>query len=75
MDAVQHKKPGKVKPLKACDLYRKCDPETLPFETTAELDGNMVPAHQPRAVASLKFGMTIEQEGYNIFARRQPYPA
>ncbi len=57
-----------MKELKPEDLYRRCDPELLDFETTRELaepDGML---GQPRAVAAVEFGVDIERAGYNIFA-------
>jgi lon-related putative ATP-dependent protease len=60
--------PIKTKSLTAKDLYQVCDPEQFVFETTADLEDELLPQHQKRAVESLKFGMNIEKEGYNIFA-------
>ena len=48
-------------------LYRRCDPDQLGFETTAEvapLDGTV---GQDRALASLAFGLEIQADGYNLF--------
>src|SRR3972149_9200001 len=48
-------------------LYRRCDPEQLGFETTAEvppLDGTV---GQDRALSSLEFGLDIKADGYNLF--------
>lgn len=58
----------KVKPLVAEELYRECETGQLNFETTDDLEELVGFAGQPRAVESLKFGTTIQQEGYNIFA-------
>ena len=63
---------AKVEPLKINDLYRKCDPEQLGFQTTADVQADASRVHQPRAVESMRFGMTIDREGYNIFALGQP---
>jgi lon-related putative ATP-dependent protease len=49
------------------DLYRRCDPAGLPFETTAEvppIDGTV---GQERALGSLDFALDIEADGYNLF--------
>jgi len=59
---------GSVKPLDAKELYWRCDPDQFPFETTAELDDLTEIIGQPRAVESVRFGVGIEQKGYNIFA-------
>lgn len=49
------------------DLYRRCDPDGLGFETTADvppIDGTV---GQERALASLEFGLDIQAEGYNLY--------
>ena len=56
-------------PALTCDrLFRACDPDSLGFTTTAELE----PAHgligQERALAALEFGVAIRARGFNIFA-------
>ncbi|MEE8455439.1 MAG: AAA family ATPase [Limibaculum sp.] len=56
-------------PALACDqLFRACDPDSLGFATTADLE----PAHgligQERALAALEFGVAIRARGFNIFA-------
>ncbi len=51
----------------AAALYVRCDPDTLGFETTAEvapLDGTV---GQDRALNSLQFGLDIQADGYNLF--------
>ena len=50
------------------ELRRTCDPEELPFETTDDLEALEGLLGQPRAVAAIEFGSSIEREGYNIFA-------
>jgi lon-related putative ATP-dependent protease len=59
---------GKVKPLEATHLYQRYDPEQLDFETTADLEDLAEVLGQSRAAEAMRFGMGIEQEGYNIFA-------
>ncbi len=57
-----------MKELTPKDLYRHCDLEQFDFETTRELrepDGIL---GQPRAVAAIEFGVSMERDGYNIFA-------
>ena len=49
------------------DVYRRCDPDSLGFETTADvppIDGTV---GQERAVDSLEFGLEIDADGYNLF--------
>ena len=49
-------------------LCGRCDPDGLPFETTAELEDLPGIIGQPRAVEAVRFGIGIEREGYNVFA-------
>ncbi len=57
-----------VKPLPAEELYHPTDPKQFDFETTAELEELTEVIGQPRAVEAMRFGVGIEQEGYNLFA-------
>jgi lon-related putative ATP-dependent protease len=59
-------KPGE--PLRAEELYRKSDPESVPFTTTADLVVATEFFGQRRALDAVRFGVGIEREGYNIFA-------
>ncbi len=58
----------KVLPLDASQLYRHTDPEGLHFQTTDDLETLNEAIGQPRAVEAVRFGIGIQQEGYNIFA-------
>ena len=54
------------------ELYRRCDPDRLGFETTAEvapIDGTV---GQDRALHSLEFGLEIDADGYNLFVAGPP---
>ena len=57
-----------VKPLAVQQLKRACDPELLPFDTTADLESLEVTLGQSRAMAALDFGVKIDCHGYNIYA-------
>lgn len=46
-----------------------CDPETLSFETTAEVEPIAGVIGQPSAVEALQFGLEIGAPGQNIFVR------
>lgn len=48
-----------------------CDPETLGFATTEELQPAAEPIGQERAMAAVDFGASIPSEGYNIFVLGQ----
>lgn len=53
--------------LKPDQLYRKCDPNELGFETTNEIDQEVNLVGQKRVSDAIKFGMNIPHPGYNIF--------
>lgn len=57
-----------VKPLSTTDLYRHCDLDQLPFDTTNDLEDIHETIGQPRAVEAVRFGIGIKQDGYNIYA-------
>ncbi|MCR6632679.1 MAG: AAA family ATPase [Magnetospirillum sp.] len=49
-------------------LYRVCDPDGLPFGTTAELPDSEEPLGQDRAVESIRFAIGMRHRGFNLFA-------
>lgn len=49
-------------------LRRRCDPQGLPFETTAELPELPEGLGQERAVEAVRFGIGIRRYGYNVYA-------
>ncbi len=49
-------------------LYRHCDPASLPFEHSGELESLPLSPGQERAREALEFGMDIRRPGFNIFA-------
>ena len=50
------------------ELRRRCDPASLPFETTEEVEPLAATVGQPRALAALEFGLEMEAAGYHVFA-------
>jgi ATP-dependent Lon protease len=58
-----------VKPLPCTALRWRCDPETLPFETTAEVEPIAGVIGQASAVESLRFGLECGAPGQNVFIR------
>jgi lon-related putative ATP-dependent protease len=54
--------------LKPEALYKYCDQEQLPFNTTAELEDLTDVIGQTRAIDAVKFGVSIKQDGYHLFA-------
>jgi len=47
-------------------LRASCDPESLGFETTADLPELVGSVGQDRAMAAIDFGLEMKTEGYNI---------
>ena len=58
---------AKIKELKPDQLYRYCDPQSLGFDTTAEVEGEVTIVGQDRVSDAIDFGMHISHPGYNIF--------
>jgi lon-related putative ATP-dependent protease len=54
------------------DLYRRCDPDGLGFETTAEVEPLDVTVGQDRALNAMQFGLEIRSDGYNLFVAGPP---
>jgi hypothetical protein len=52
-------------PLPSEALANRCDPASLAFETTAELDGPGGIVGQARAAQALAFGVGVAHEGYS----------
>ena len=59
-------------PLTPEELRWTCDPASLGFETTAELEPIEDVVGQPRAVAALEFGVGMDRRGYNLFCFGPP---
>jgi lon-related putative ATP-dependent protease len=57
-----------IRTLQVDELYLPCDPAQFKFENTKELDDLAEAIGQPRAVDSVRFGMSIRHKGYNLFA-------
>jgi hypothetical protein len=50
------------------ELHRCCDPASLGFETTAEIEPLSGALGQEDAMQALAFGVSVASKGYNIFA-------
>ncbi|MCK4471386.1 MAG: AAA family ATPase, partial [Anaerolineae bacterium] len=57
-----------MQPLEARQLRQTCDHSQFDFETTAELEDLGEIVGQERAVSAIQFGISIQREGYNLFA-------
>ncbi|NLA25956.1 MAG: AAA family ATPase [Firmicutes bacterium] len=53
--------------LNAGDLKYRCEPQELPFESTAGVPPLEGMIGQERAVKAMEFGLQIKRSGYNIF--------
>lgn len=49
-------------------LYTVCDPSSLPFDTTDQLEDIDEPIGQDRAVQSIRFAIGMKHRGFNLFA-------
>ncbi len=47
--------------------FLACDPESFEFQTTDDLENLAETIGQERAVEALRFGVEIDQQGYNMF--------
>jgi predicted ATP-dependent protease len=54
--------------LAAAELRRRCDPASLGFRTTAEVEPAAAAAGQQRALRAIDFAVEVDQRGYNVFA-------
>lgn len=61
-----------MKPLSPDQLVRRCDPASLPFETTAELPDADASFGQQRAVDALRFGLAMRHQGFNLYVMGPP---
>ena len=61
-----------VRKVPAEALARRCDPQSLDFETTADLAELGEVVGQPRAVAALEFGIGSGSPGFNVFVLGPP---
>lgn len=54
--------------LAANELHRCCDPDSLGFKTTEEVEPLSGALGQEEAMKALAFGVSVASKGYNIFA-------
>ncbi len=59
---------AKSSELSASQLHRICDPESLGFRTTEEIEPLSGALGQEEAMEALAFGVSVASKGYNIFA-------
>ncbi len=61
-----------ITPLKAEELRKVCEPESLPFEATDALKPLEEVVAQDRAVQAIAFGVGIRGAGFNLFVLGPP---
>jgi len=54
------------------ELRRLCEPTSLPFASTAELEDVTGPVGQPRALEALSLALAIRRDGYHVYALGRP---
>lgn len=59
---------GDAQRLTAEQVFRRCDPDSLPFKTMTELEDPAIPPGQEAAVEALQFGLAIQHPDYHIYA-------
>ncbi len=63
---------NKIKALSVDEITPCCDPEQFPFETTDELDNLDKIIGQERALKSIRFGIGVKNDGYNLYVLGPP---
>ncbi len=53
--------------LDVSKVYHRCDPQQIPFETTAEVSAPAQIIGQQRATEAIQFGATIEDEHFHLY--------
>lgn len=61
-----------MEPLKTDVLRWRCDPGSLPFKTTNDIDDLDEILGQERALEAVEFGIGIRQKGFNLFVLGPP---
>jgi len=61
-----------MKPLPPSALFAPCDPTTLPFATTAEVEARDEIVGQTQALRALELGLSLRVVGYNLFVVGEP---
>lgn len=58
--------------LKVSELYRRCDPSGLGFESTADVATHRGAIGQADALEALEFGLAVNSSGWNVFVLGAP---
>lgn len=60
------------KPLSSAALFTRCDPASLGFETTADLEALSEVPGQDRAAEAMQFATEIDVDGHNVYVLGPP---
>ena len=63
---------AELKPLEAQALCRRCDPESLAFQTTDDVADLTDSLGQERAIEAARFAIDMSHPGYNLFVLGEP---
>ncbi|MFQ5634754.1 MAG: Lon protease family protein [Gammaproteobacteria bacterium] len=63
---------GTPSPLTAEQVLRRCNPDELDFETTADVEPLVGIVGQSRALQALEFGARMDGDGFNIYVLGTP---
>jgi len=58
--------------LSASELHIACDPKTMKYSSSAEVGSQGTIIGQDRAVRAMRFGLDIQDKGFNIFVAGRP---
>ncbi len=61
-----------MRELSVEELYRACDPNSIPWESSQEVSRLEAIVGQDRAVKAMKFGLGIKDKGFNIYVSGVP---
>jgi lon-related putative ATP-dependent protease len=61
-----------MRELSVEELYRVCDPDSIPWESSQEVNRLEAIVGQDRAVKAMKFGLGIKDKGFNIYVSGVP---
>ena len=63
---------NEVKSLTPDELSWRCDPRSLEFQTTDDVNDLVGVIGQDRALDAIRFGIGVRQEGYNLYVLGPP---
>lgn len=63
---------AEIKPLTPENLYRRCDPALLDFDTTVNIEASNSVLGQDRAVQAIELGLELNVPGFNLFVLGPP---